>query len=203
MAAEELGLAGDAEGGALLGVLSSGDKLAHRAPDTRIPAHPRQSWGSCSSRRALKANSSRPTVRPGRGSYRVPAFATTARRVTGPWSSLEATLRPAMVVGSYDAFSDAAAANPRCTVFAAPARRRACWLPLDRADREIMVGGGWCRRLTVVVRVGGSSAWRSCSLSDSENSLAWRWIRPPGARESSQLRWRKNLSAGLGLLRVG
>ena len=98
----------------------------------------------------MKANSSNPTARPGRGSYRVPAFATMARRVVGPPSSRAATLTPVMSVASYDADVDAADANPRCASFAAPRRRRASWLPLVRAGLQIMVGGAGCRQLTLV-----------------------------------------------------
>ena len=35
LTSQKLGFAGDAEGGALVGVLKAGRKLAHRAPDTR------------------------------------------------------------------------------------------------------------------------------------------------------------------------
>lgn len=42
----------------------------------------------------LKAKPSRPNVKPGRGWYRVPALATTASFVVGPWSSRAATLSP-------------------------------------------------------------------------------------------------------------
>lgn len=149
---EELGLAGDAEGGTFLGILKANIKLAHGPSAGRLGGS--QAWPlwldmrgyRAGTGRALKANSSRPTVRPGRGSYLVPAFATMARRVVGPLSSRAATLTPAMVVGSYDALGEAAAAaKPR-----APWRRMASWLPLDRAALQIMVWGvAVCRQLTI------------------------------------------------------
>jgi hypothetical protein len=151
LAAEELGLAGDAKSGAFLGVLSTRSKLAHlllmRQHNRVLPPGPELKHQG---RPALKANSSNPTVKPGRGSYRVPAFATMARRVVGPPSSREATLTPVMSVGSYEATGDATAANPRCASFAAPWRRRASWLPLVRAGLQIMVGGAVCRQLTLL-----------------------------------------------------
>lgn len=42
----------------------------------------------------LKANSSNPTVNPGKGWNRVPPLATIASLVVGPWASLEATFNP-------------------------------------------------------------------------------------------------------------
>lgn len=79
--------------------------------------------------------------------------------MVGPESSREATLTPAMVVGSYDAAGEAAAAKPRWAVFAAAGRRRASWLPLERADREIMVGGVDVVQLTVLDDCAASTAW--------------------------------------------
>lgn len=136
LATEQLGLANDAQSGpsfcALQGDMQISSSVAGFARNNRKLGR----WQP-----ALKANSSNPTVRPGRGSYLVPALATMARRVVGPLSSREATLTPAMVVGSYDALGEATAANPRCASFAAPWRRRASWLPLVRAGLQIMVEG--------------------------------------------------------------
>ena len=49
-------------------------------------------------------------------------------------------MTPAMVVGSYEAELEAAAANARRWARAQPCRRRASWLPLVTADLEIIVG---------------------------------------------------------------
>ena len=146
LASQELGLSCDSEGGSFCGVLGPRRKISSCRVLVMTPQE-------AAAARTLNANSSSPTVRPGRGSYRVPALATMARRVTGPLSSLEATLTPATLVGSYDPEvgeeeSAAAAAKPRWESCAAW-RRKTAWLPLVRADREIMVRGGCCRQLTL------------------------------------------------------
>lgn len=82
---------------------SPNDKLAHRPflPDPAVQAPEAVMTG----RLALNANSSSPTDRPGMGWYRVPALATTVRRVVGLRGSREATLMPLISVDSKEAVS--------------------------------------------------------------------------------------------------
>lgn len=76
-------------------------------------------------RRTLKAKPFRPTVKPGRGSYRVPALETRAKVVVGPGISLLANFTPAAVPVSYWKDPEAGAARPL--------RLAGCWHCLRRA----------------------------------------------------------------------
>ena len=89
----------------------------------------------------LKANFSRPAVRPGSDWYRVPALATTASLVVGPATSLLATLTPETSEDSYekDVVPEAVAAKPRRLAGAQHCLRRANCAVLPVADREIIV----------------------------------------------------------------
>lgn len=127
MTTEELRLASDAEGRSSLGVLHGPGKLAQLAGFFQLPGF-----------LTLNANSARPTVRPGRGWYRVPALATTASLVVGPWASREATLRPVTSEVSYDPVDAAAAKVRRWT---RQERRAACCAVRARDDLEIIMEG--------------------------------------------------------------
>jgi hypothetical protein len=93
----------------------------------------------------LKANLSRPAVKPGSDWYLVPALATTASLVVGPATSLLATLTPATSVVSYekDVDPEAVAAMPRRLAGAQHCLLTASCAFLPSADREIIVRKDW------------------------------------------------------------
>ena len=64
-------------------------------------------------KQTLNENFSRPSENPGKGWYRVPAFATTARCVVGPGRSLLANFTPPASPVSYEKLPDAAEARQR------------------------------------------------------------------------------------------
>ena len=87
----------------------------------------------------LKANSSRPVVSPGRGSYRVPALATRASCVVGPMVSRAAILMPPTSDFSNWTVEAAGAAEARNRLWQ-PGPRKGRRQTREKSDgREIMV----------------------------------------------------------------
>jgi hypothetical protein len=111
--------------------------LIHRSPS---PSRPMRG------ERTRKAKLARPSVRPGRGWYRVPAFATRASVVVGPAKSRLANLTPLASPDWYWKDPEAGAASPRFCVL--DSWRAARCAPRQAVVRDSIVektpiGGRW------------------------------------------------------------
>jgi hypothetical protein len=132
----------------------------------------RNAWWRRCCWRTRNAKLASPSVRPGSGWYRVPAFATSASVVVGPAKSLLANFTPLDSPDWYWNEPDAGAASPRRWVWRRACWRAARWAPRQAVERENMVkegaelgaveiggvGNGWellgeVNRLTVMLAV--------------------------------------------------
>lgn len=160
--AQQLRLADDAQGGAALGGLRckcTSVELPLQGADCR-------GGGGGDVMRTRKAKLARPSVRPGSGWKRVPAFATRASVVVGPAKSLLACLTPAASPDWYWKLPEAGAARPRRWGWRAACWRAARCAPRQAVERVYMVkrapGGGWAMRWRAAMD-GGEMACRERS----------------------------------------